>query len=209
MLAQAALREIDAAAEPVRAALLLRTLGYLKYHLGRTDYAGDLEEAVRLVPAEPASPAWARVLEGLAHYTLKVHGGWDNPKLRSAAEEAVAAARQSGDAATEAAALVTLACAEPIGGNMERVRAMLAQARAIAAGARAFQPLLGTAITNRTCWRTRACTNRPPRWPGRDSRPPANTGSRGPTARCWPTTWPSRWSRWAGGTRPVRSSSTR
>ena len=147
MLAQAALREIDTAAEPVRAALMLRTLGYLKYHVGRTDYAGDLEEAVRLVPADPPSPARARVLEGLAHYTLKVHGGWDNPKLRSAAEEAVAAARQSGDAATEAAALVTLACAEPIGGNMERVRAMLAQARAIAAGARAFQPLLGTAIT--------------------------------------------------------------
>ena len=59
----------------------------------------------------------------------------------------MAAARQSGDAATEAAALVTLACAEPIGGNVERIRAMLAQARAIAAGARAFQPLLGTAIT--------------------------------------------------------------
>jgi hypothetical protein len=37
---------------------------------------------------------------------------------------------------------------------------------------------------------------------------PANTGSRGPTARCWPTTWPSHWSRWAGGTRPARSSST-
>ena len=93
MLAQAALREIDAAAEPVRAALMLRTLGYLKYHVGRTDYVGDLEEAVRLVPADPPSPARARVLEGLAHYTLKVHGGWDNPKLRSAAEEAVAAAR--------------------------------------------------------------------------------------------------------------------
>ena len=147
MLAQAALREIDAAAEPVRAALMLRTRGHLKYYLGRKDYAGDLEEAVRLVPADPPSPARARVLEGLAHFTLKLHGGWDNPALRAAAEEAVTAARQSGDAATEAAALVTLACAEPIGGNMERIRAMLAQARAIASGARAFQPLLGAAIT--------------------------------------------------------------
>ena len=34
MLATAALREIDAAAEPVRAALLLRMRGHLKYHLG-------------------------------------------------------------------------------------------------------------------------------------------------------------------------------
>ena len=70
MLAQAALREIDAAAEPVRAALLLEARGQLKYHLGRADYAEDLREAVRLVPADPPSPARARVLEALAHYTL-------------------------------------------------------------------------------------------------------------------------------------------
>ena len=69
MLAQAALREIDAAAEPVRAALLLETRGRLKYQLGRADYADDLREAVRLVPADPPSPARARVLESLAHRT--------------------------------------------------------------------------------------------------------------------------------------------
>jgi ATP/maltotriose-dependent transcriptional regulator MalT len=148
-LTQAALREVDAATEPVRAALLLRNRGYLKHHLGRTDYAADLEEAVRLVPADPPSPARARVLEALAHFTLKVHGGWgdNNPELRAAAEEAVAAARQAGDAATEAAALVTLACAEPIGGNVDRIRQMLAEARTIASRARAFQPLLSAAIT--------------------------------------------------------------
>ncbi len=147
LLTKAALREVDAAAEPVRAALLLRTRGYLKHHLGRKDYAGDLEEAVRLVPAEPPSPARARVLEALAHYTLKVHNGWDNPELRTAAEEAVTAARRAGDAATEAAALVTLACAEPVGENGERSRELLAQARAIATRARAFRPLLSAAIT--------------------------------------------------------------
>ena len=146
LLAQAALREIDAVAEPVRAALILRTSGHMKFSLGRKDFAGDLEEAVRLVPADPPSPARARVLEGLAHFTLTVHGGWNTPPLRWAAEEAVIAARQSGDAATEAAALVTLACAEPISGGVERIRAMLAEARAVASGARAFQPLLGAAI---------------------------------------------------------------
>ena len=147
MLAQAALREIDAAAEPVRAALLLATGGHLKYHLGRADYADDLREAVRLVPADPPSPARARVLQVLAHCTLHVHGGWDDPELRAAAEEAVVIARQAGDAATEAAALITLAGAEPIGGNAERIRALLDQARAIASRAQAYQPLLGAAIT--------------------------------------------------------------
>ena len=146
-LAQAALREIDAAAEPVRAALLLQTCGHLKYHLGRADYLEDLQTAVSLVPAEPPSPARARVLESLAHYTLHVHGSWDDPELRAAAEEAVATARETGDAATEAAALNTLACAEPIGGNVERIRSLLAQARAIASRAGAYQPLLGAAIT--------------------------------------------------------------
>jgi DNA-binding CsgD family transcriptional regulator len=147
LLAQAALREIDAAAEPVRAALTLRTLGHLKYHVGRDDFAADLHEAVRLVPAEPPSSARARVLEALAHYTLWVHSGWHDPGLRAVAEEAVATARRAGDAATEAAALVTLSCAEPIGGNMERIRAMLAEARAVALRVNAYQPLLGAAIT--------------------------------------------------------------
>jgi DNA-binding CsgD family transcriptional regulator len=147
MLAQAALREIDPAAEPVRAALLFQTSGHLKYHLGRDDYLEDLRAAVSLVPAEPPSPARARVLESLAHCTLHVAGGWDDPELRAAAEEAVATARQTGDAATEAAALNTIACAEPIGGNVERIRALLAQARAIASRAGAYQPLLSAAIT--------------------------------------------------------------
>ena len=145
-LARAAVREIDAAAEPVRAALLLSTGGHLRYHLGRDDYADDLREAVRLVPADPPSPARARVLQVLAHCTLQVPGGGDNPGLRVAAEEAVVVARQAGDAAIEAAALVTLASAEPAG-NVERIRFLLDQARTIAARAGAFQPLLEAATT--------------------------------------------------------------
>jgi DNA-binding CsgD family transcriptional regulator/tetratricopeptide (TPR) repeat protein len=145
MLAQVALREIDAGAEPVRAALLFMYRGQLKYHLGRADYADDLGEAVRLVPADPPSPARARVLQALAHRTLHEPGGWD-PALRAIAEEAVATARRAGDAATEAAALVTLACAEPAGGNAERIRALLDQARAAASRAQACEPLLAAAI---------------------------------------------------------------
>ena len=59
----------------------------------------------------------------------------------------MAVARQAGDPATEAAALVTLACAEPLSGNMERARALLAEARAVAVRANAYQPLLRVAIT--------------------------------------------------------------
>jgi len=147
LLANAALREIDAAAEPVRAALVLQARGHLKYHLGAADFAEDLWAAVHLVPAEPPSPERARVLEALAHYTLHVHGGWDTPELRAVAEEAVTTARLTGDIATEAAALNAIACAEPIGGGVERIRALLAQARALASQAKAYQALLGAAIT--------------------------------------------------------------
>ena len=86
------------------------------------------------------------MLEALAHNTLHVFGGWDDLGLRVAAEEAVVIARQTGDAATEAAALVTLASGEPIGGSVERIRALLAQARAVASQAKAYQPLLEAAI---------------------------------------------------------------
>ncbi len=147
LLAHAALQEIDAAAEPVRAGLLLMTGGHLKYHLGRDDYAEDLREAVRLVPADPPSPARARVLHVLAHCTQHVHAGWDDPDLRAAGEEAVIIARQAGDADTEAAALVTLADAEPAGGNLERIRALLDQARAVASQAKDYQSLLDAATT--------------------------------------------------------------
>ena len=142
-LAQAALREIDTAAEPVRAALLLLTLGHLKDRLGRSDYAEDLREALGLAPADPPSSARAQVLEALAHFTLHERGsGWDDPELRAIAEEAVETARRAGDAATEAAALVTLACAEPAGGSVERIRALLAEAREVASRGQAYHPLL-------------------------------------------------------------------
>ncbi len=145
--AQAALREVDVTAEPVRAALLLHSCGHLKSQLGRTDYADDLREAVRLVPAEPPSPARAQVLATLADQLNHRYGGSDSAEFLAYAEEAVAVARQARDAATEAAALVTLACNEPLTGNPERIQALLAEARAAATRAKAYQPLLGAVIT--------------------------------------------------------------
>jgi DNA-binding CsgD family transcriptional regulator/tetratricopeptide (TPR) repeat protein len=146
MLAKAALKELDVAAEPVRAALLLEKRGRLKEWLGREDYAEDLAEAVRLVPADPPSPARARVLEAAAH-DIHHQEGYDPAEFRARAEEAVAVARQAGDPGTEAKALTTLAVAEPFAAGLERKRALLAEARAAAGRANAYQPLLNTAIT--------------------------------------------------------------
>ena len=141
-----ALKEIDIDAEPVRAALLYEARGRLSYLLGRPGYADDLREAVRLVPADPPTPARARVLEALAHdIHHRVH--WDDAEFLAGAEEAVAVARQAGDPATEAAALVTLAYAQPLSDDARPARALLAEARAVATRARAYQPLLRVVIT--------------------------------------------------------------
>ena len=178
--------------------------------LGRADYADDLREAVRLVPADPPSPARARVLEALAHDIHAPGAAGTTPSSGPRAEEAVAVARQAGEPATEAAALVTLACAQPLGGDVEPVRALLAEARAVATRARAYQPLLRAAITESDMLEGTGPARAGRRGgPGRDRGRRASTGWPGPPARSWPSTWPSRWSRWAGGTRPARSSSGR
>jgi DNA-binding CsgD family transcriptional regulator len=147
MLANAALKEVDVAAEPVRAALLLNARGHLKSWLGRGNYAEDFTEAVQLVPADPPTPALARVLEAAAHEIHHRPDGWDPAEARARAEEAVAVAKQVGDPEIEANALITLACAEPFVASLERNRAVLAEARAAATRAHAYQPLLHAAIT--------------------------------------------------------------
>ena len=146
-LARAALRAVDRAAEPVRAALLLESIGHLKYQLGRDDYAADLREAAQLVPVEPPSAARARVLEALAHDIHHRPGGWDDAEFRAQAEEAVTVARQAGDPAIEAAALVTLACAMPLTQDMARPGSCWRRPAPWPSGRNAYQPLLRVAIT--------------------------------------------------------------
>ena len=208
--AKAALRQIDPAADPVRAALVLEARGHLKYQLGREDYPDDLREAARLVPADPPTPARARVLEALAHDIHHRPGGWDDAEFRARAEEAVAVARQAGDPATEAAALVTLACAEPLDrGHGNGPGRCWPRPAPSPPGPTPTGRCCGWPLPSPTCSRAWASTSWPSRWRGRGSRPPGSTGWPGPRARSWPSTWPSRWSRWAGGTRPARSSSGR
>src|SRR5580692_479889 len=92
---------LAAGAEPVRAALLHSLRGHLAKMAGREDYARDLMEAVRLVPADAPPAARARVLEAAAHDILH-REGFDPAEARARAEEAVAVSRQAGDPEIEA-----------------------------------------------------------------------------------------------------------
>jgi DNA-binding CsgD family transcriptional regulator len=100
----AALQEISAT-EPARAALMLKARARMKWHLGLAQGVEDVREALRLVPAGSPGPARGQVLSWLAA-RLDTSG---EPGARTAAEEAVQASRQAGDAETEAQALITLA----------------------------------------------------------------------------------------------------
>jgi DNA-binding CsgD family transcriptional regulator len=102
-LATSALRELDPAADPVRVAhLLVRRSGFKK-KLGRKDYVEELEEALVYVPADVSAASRIEVLLALAHCPPKI------TVERSYIEEAMALARQAGDEASEAEALLTLA----------------------------------------------------------------------------------------------------
>jgi len=140
--ASAALKEIDPAAEPVRAALLLETRATLGDLSGRTDPAADLRAALELVPAGLGDAARARVLVSEAKYLAEPHGA----EGRVAAEEALSLAQRVGDAGTEVSALCELACIESHSGNDPAALAMLAEARSLAAKASALRPLLHVAI---------------------------------------------------------------
>jgi DNA-binding CsgD family transcriptional regulator len=102
-LATSALRELDPAADPVRVAKLLVRRSHFRTKLGRKDYAKDLEDALEYVPADVSATTRIEVLLALAHCPPKI------TIERSYAEEALALARQAGDEASEADALLTLA----------------------------------------------------------------------------------------------------
>jgi ATP/maltotriose-dependent transcriptional regulator MalT len=103
--ATAALQEVDAAGEPARAALMLKARARMKWHLGLGQEIEDVREALRLVPPAFPGPVRGQVLSWLAA-RLNTSG---EPGARTAAEEALRASRQAGDAETEAHALITLA----------------------------------------------------------------------------------------------------
>ena len=143
-LATSALRELDPAADPVRVANLLVRRSQFKMKLGRKDYAKELEEALEYVPADVSATTRIEVLLALAHCPPKI------TVERSYVEEAMALARQAGDEASEADALLTLAFfsadpgqqAAPDSGPLE----LVAQARDMAGHRGAQGVLLRAAV---------------------------------------------------------------
>jgi hypothetical protein len=130
--ASAALKEVDPAAEPVRAALLLETRASLYRQNGKVDPHADLRAALELVPPGVGDAARARVLISEAKHHPEPHG----PQGRAAAEEALSLAQQVGDAATQVNALCELACIESHSGGDAQALEILAGARSLAASCR-------------------------------------------------------------------------
>jgi DNA-binding CsgD family transcriptional regulator/tetratricopeptide (TPR) repeat protein len=92
-LVRAALAGVDRSRDPVRAGLLLERLGHYLWLMSDEAALATYQEAVGLVPAQPPSPERARVLAGYANI-LGLLGR--TAEGRRAAEEALAAARQTG-----------------------------------------------------------------------------------------------------------------
>ena len=101
-LANSALKELDPGTEPVRVAQLLENRGHFKKNLGRKDYLDDFSAALQIVPADAAA----------ARIPILLSAARCAPVMateHSYAEEALALAREAGDEANEANALLSLA----------------------------------------------------------------------------------------------------
>jgi DNA-binding CsgD family transcriptional regulator len=137
--ASAALKEIDPAAEPVRAALLLETRALLGKHPNPEE---SLQAALDLLPPGVGDAARARILVDLARYTGRLRG----PEALAVLDEALELARQTGEAATEATALLELGLVRSLAGDDTAALEVFAQASSVAARAGAYEPQLWSAI---------------------------------------------------------------
>jgi DNA-binding CsgD family transcriptional regulator len=140
--AAAALKEIDPAAEPVRAALLLETRTLLgRYDRNRSDTRAALQQALDLLPPGVGDAARAQILVNLAKYTAPPSG----PEAESHIDEALMLARQAGDAATEATALLERGLMRSLSGDDMAALDLFGQASSAAAQAGAYDPQMWAA----------------------------------------------------------------
>jgi DNA-binding CsgD family transcriptional regulator len=143
--ATAALDELDAAAEPDRVALLLERRGMLRCSVDPEAAQADMRRGLALVGDGRHERERAMLLASLAHLQHKERR---DSQARSAADEALAIARQTGDLATQASALITVAMLSPRSGpDGERAALeMLAQARETAGRAHDHEHLMVAVI---------------------------------------------------------------
>jgi len=143
-LATSALKELDPATEPVRVAQLLENRGHFRMRLGRKDFGQDLEDALAYVPADVSPATRIKIMLSLARCAPRVS------QERSYAEEALVLARQSGDEANEANALLSLAMFDAASGQQAASGSgpleLIAQARAMAERRGADGVLLHAAV---------------------------------------------------------------
>jgi DNA-binding CsgD family transcriptional regulator len=148
---ESALTELDESAAPVRVAMLLRQRHKFRKDLARSGDAAnemaDLDRALALVPESVDKKARTQLLIAAAHAGCGVSG----PQYRRLAQDALRLSREAGDLDAQAQALATLAMIEAGASALatpdsEPFR-LLAQARATAQRAGAYQPLADMVIT--------------------------------------------------------------
>ena len=136
--ATAALAEVDPAAEPARAALLLEARGHLRPH----DDVSDLRSALDLVPSGVADAARAQVLVSMARRISDTMG----PEAAATIDEALELARRAGACVTEATALLELGLLQSRAGDDPGGLQTLRLARSIAERAGAYEQMLFAVI---------------------------------------------------------------
>ena len=143
--ATAALQEIDTAAEPDRAAIILERRAALCAQGELAAEADDLSAALALVSDGKHEAARAAVLASLSHAQHKRHA---DAQARASAEEALELAGSLGLLGPQATALLTLAMLdlESGRGSVAAVLDLLAQARAAAAQTQDYPLVLRAAI---------------------------------------------------------------
>jgi DNA-binding CsgD family transcriptional regulator len=131
-LTRAALADLDAGAEPVRAARLLVRRAKLLYNMGKSNGVPEARGAYRLLRPAPNSSERVMLMADVAYQLA----GIDSAEAGRIAEEAKAAAVELGDVATEVAATITfgLVCAGQIPAEEGLVSMQEAAARARATG---------------------------------------------------------------------------
>lgn len=103
--ASAALREVDPAAEPAKAALLLERRAQITPYTAADTSVDDLRRALELVVGDQYRRERAQVLASLA---MRLSMSLDWSQARQAAEEAHALALATGDLSTQASTLITM-----------------------------------------------------------------------------------------------------
>jgi DNA-binding CsgD family transcriptional regulator/tetratricopeptide (TPR) repeat protein len=130
-LADAALGELDPLAEPVRTGFLYARRGWFGWNSGRgaEEALANLEEAIRLVPAEPPSQEHAEALSKLVR-VLALLG--HNDECRRRGEQALALVRRLGARALESELLNSLGLSAANLGRREEALALLREALDVA-----------------------------------------------------------------------------